>query len=48
MGETVLEISGQFADVLVVTELRGAYPNVPIASDVASGGHSPCGLDNAG
>lgn len=33
-GQQVLEISGQFADVLVVTELRGAYPNVPIAADV--------------
>lgn len=27
-------ISGEFQDVLVVHELRGGYPNVPIASDV--------------
>ena len=46
MDGQVLEISGQFADVLVVTELRGAYPNVPIAADVDFGGYSPCGLGN--
>jgi hypothetical protein len=28
------EIRGQFNDVLVISELRGAYPNVPIAADV--------------
>lgn len=33
-GSPLREISGQFADILVVTELRGAYPNVPIAADV--------------
>jgi hypothetical protein len=27
-------IRGEFNDVLVVTELRGSYPNVPIAADV--------------
>jgi hypothetical protein len=27
-------IQGQFTDVLIVTELRGSYPNVPIAVDV--------------
>jgi len=30
----ITEVSGQFSDVLVVTELRGQYPTVPIASDV--------------
>lgn len=30
----VNEISGAFRDVLVVTEFKGAYPNVPIAVDV--------------
>jgi hypothetical protein len=34
MGENVLEISGQFTDIVAITELRGSYPNVPIASDV--------------
>lgn len=34
MGGEVKEIKGQFADVLVISELRGAYPNVPIAADV--------------
>lgn len=33
-GQPVTEISGQFTDVVAVTELRGSYPNVPIASDV--------------
>lgn len=28
------EFQGQINDVLVVTELRGSYPNVPIAADV--------------
>lgn len=30
----VNEFRGTFSDVLVVTELRGSYPNVPIAADV--------------
>jgi hypothetical protein len=30
----VNEFRGQFNDVLIVTELRGSYPNVPIAADV--------------
>jgi hypothetical protein len=30
----VKEFRGMFSDVLVVTELRGSYPNVPISSDV--------------
>lgn len=34
MPAEIKEISGQFADIMVVTELRGAYPNVPIAADV--------------
>lgn len=34
MGGEVKEIKGQFSDVLVISELRGAYPNVPIAADV--------------
>jgi hypothetical protein len=34
MPPEIREISGQFADIMVVTELRGAYPNVPIAADV--------------
>lgn len=34
MGGEVKEIKGQFADVMVISELRGAYPNVPIAADV--------------
>jgi|GEM_PF-3698613 len=41
MGGEVKEIKGQFADVMVISELRGAYPNVPIAADVESGGYSP-------
>ena len=28
------EISGQFTDIVAITELRGSYPNVPIAADV--------------
>jgi hypothetical protein len=28
------EFRGAFTDVLVITELRGSYPNVPIAADV--------------
>lgn len=34
MGETVMEIRGAFTDVMVVTELRGQYPNVPIDASV--------------
>ncbi len=34
MGGEVKEIKGQFADVMVISELRGAYPNVPIAADI--------------
>lgn len=34
MTEQVTEFRGQFNDVLVISELRGAYPNVPIAADV--------------
>lgn len=34
MGEQVNEFRGQFTDVLAITELRGQYPNVPIAADV--------------
>lgn len=34
MGDQVKEISGQFTDIVAITELRGSYPNVPIASDV--------------
>lgn len=30
----VKEFSGTFSDVIAITELRGSYPNVPIASDV--------------
>jgi hypothetical protein len=30
----VKEIRGQFSDITVISELRGAYPNVPIAADV--------------
>jgi hypothetical protein len=30
----IQEIDGAFTDVMVVSELRGQYPNVPIASDV--------------
>jgi hypothetical protein len=30
----VKEISGQFRDILVIAELRGSYPNVPISADV--------------
>ena len=29
-----VEISGKFSDVLIIQELRGSYPNVPISSDV--------------
>lgn len=32
--ETVLEISGQFTDVVAIAELRGSYPNVPILPDI--------------
>ena len=28
------ELSGDFSDVMVVAELRGSYPNVPISADV--------------
>lgn len=31
---TIQDVHGQFNDVLTVTELRGSYPNVPIAVDV--------------
>lgn len=34
MPTNATEFRGQFHDVLVISELRGAYPNVPIASDV--------------
>lgn len=34
MGGEVKEIQGQFTDIMVIAELRGAYPNVPIAADV--------------
>lgn len=34
MGNQLLEISGQFTDIVAITELRGSYPNVPIAADV--------------
>lgn len=34
MGDEFKEFKGQFNDVLIVTELRGSYPNVPIANDV--------------
>lgn len=34
MGEPMKEFRGTFTDVMVITELRGSYPNVPIASDV--------------
>lgn len=34
MNEQVTEFRGNFNDVLVITELRGSYPNVPIAADV--------------
>lgn len=34
MPENVTEFRGQFNDVLVISELRGSYPNVPISSDV--------------
>lgn len=30
----LLEIKGQFTDIMLISELRGAYPNVPIAADV--------------
>lgn len=32
--EVLTEIQGQFTDVLVISELRGAYPNVPISADI--------------
>lgn len=34
MPNPVTEFRGKFHDVLVISELRGAYPNVPISSDV--------------
>jgi hypothetical protein len=34
MHINVKEIAGAFQDTLVISELRGAYPNVPYASDV--------------
>lgn len=34
MPGEVKEIRQQFTDIMVVTELRGSYPSVPIASDV--------------
>lgn len=34
MAIPVKEIRGQFSDITVISELRGAYPNVPIAADV--------------
>lgn len=34
MTEPMREFSGQFADVMAIAELRGSYPNVPIAPDV--------------
>lgn len=34
MTETVTEFRGAFHDVMVITELRGSYPNVPISADV--------------
>lgn len=35
MGEQqVLEISGQFTDIVAIAELRGSYPNVPILPDI--------------
>lgn len=34
MSGDIKEFSGQFTDVVAVTELRGSYPNVPIAPDV--------------
>lgn len=29
-----LSVAGAFSDVMVITELRGSYPNVPLAADV--------------
>jgi hypothetical protein len=34
MPENITEFRGDFQDVLVISELRGAYPNVPISADV--------------
>lgn len=34
MGAQMMELRGAFTDVLVITELRGSYPNVPIFADV--------------
>jgi hypothetical protein len=34
MAEEIIEFSGNFSDVMTITELRGAYPNVPISADV--------------
>lgn len=34
MTDRLKEISGQFTDITIVSELRGSYPNVPIAADV--------------
>lgn len=34
MGDNVNEIRGAFTDILAISELRGSYPNVPIAADV--------------
>lgn len=45
-GDIVKEFSGQFTDVVAVTELRGSYPNVPIApgidyADLVAGDDDP-------
>jgi len=34
MPEETREISGRFTDITAISELRGAYPTVPIAADV--------------
>lgn len=34
MPDNIMEIKGEFHDVLIVSELRGGFPNVAIASDV--------------
>ena len=34
MGYDPQPISGAFRDILVIAELRGSYPNVPISADV--------------
>lgn len=34
MPDNVTEVRGEFQDVLVISELRGGFPNVAIASDV--------------